>query len=94
VSTSRFTSALDSGSPLPVALTYGFKGAFVVAAVLYSIGLVVALVFLPPRRRRAADEHVETVALSFALCPGAPYCGHLARVAATGRKTRSATAHQ
>jgi hypothetical protein len=59
VSTSRFTSALDSGSPLPVALTHGFKGAFVVAAVLCSIGLVVALVFLPPRRRRVADEHVE-----------------------------------
>jgi EmrB/QacA subfamily drug resistance transporter len=94
VSTSRFTSALDSGSPLPVALTHGFKGAFVVAAVLCSIGLVVALVFLPPRRRRAADEHVETVALSFARCPGAPYCGHLARVAALGRKTRSATAHK
>src|SRR5262245_45892894 len=41
VSTSRITSALDSGSPLPVALTHGFKGAFVVAAVLCSIGVVV-----------------------------------------------------
>ena len=88
VSTSRFTSALDSGSPLPLALTHGFKGAFVVAAVLCAIGLVVALVFLPPRRRRAEDEHVETVALSFARCPGAPYCGHLARLVAFGRRIR------
>jgi EmrB/QacA subfamily drug resistance transporter len=94
VSTSRFTSALDSGSPLPLALTHGFKGAFVVAAVLCSIGLVVALVFLPPRRRRVADEHVETVALSSARCPGAPYSGHLARVVALGRKTRRAMAHR
>ena len=30
VSTSRVTSALDAGSPLPAALTHGFKGAFVV----------------------------------------------------------------
>src|SRR5262245_28175769 len=47
VSTSRITSAPNSGSPLPVALTHGFKGAFVVAAVLCSIGLAVAVVFLP-----------------------------------------------
>jgi EmrB/QacA subfamily drug resistance transporter len=87
VSTSRFTSALHSGSPLPVALTHGFKGGFVVAAVLCSIGVVVALVFLPPRRRKVADEHVETVALSSARCPGAPAIGHLARVVALGRKT-------
>jgi EmrB/QacA subfamily drug resistance transporter len=88
VSTSRLTSALDSGSPLPLALTHGFKGAFVVAAVLCGIGLVVALVLLPPRRRRVADEEVETIALSFARCPGAPYCGHLARLAAFGRRIR------
>src|SRR3954451_15027485 len=82
VSTSRFTSALDSGSPVPLALTHGFKGAFVVAAVLCAIGLVVALLLLPPGLRRAAAEHAETVALSFARCPGAPYCGLLARLAA------------
>jgi hypothetical protein len=32
VSTSRVTSALESGSPLPLALTHGFKIAFLVAA--------------------------------------------------------------
>jgi EmrB/QacA subfamily drug resistance transporter len=88
VSTSRLTSALDSGSPLPEALTHGFKGAFVVAGVLCAISLVVALLFLPGRRRRAADEHVETVALSFARCPGAPYSGHLARLVAVGQRLR------
>jgi hypothetical protein len=34
------------------------------------------------------NEGVETVALSFARCPGAPYCGHLARVVAFGRRLR------
>jgi EmrB/QacA subfamily drug resistance transporter len=94
VSTSRITSALDSGSPLPVALTHGFKGGFVVAAVLCAIGLVVALLFLPGRRRRVEDEHAETLALSFARCPGAPYCGHLARLAAFGRRIRGRPAAQ
>ncbi|HEY7257014.1 MAG TPA: MFS transporter [Solirubrobacterales bacterium] len=92
VSTSRLTSALASGSSLPIALTHGFKGAFVAAAVLCALGLVVALVFLPSRRRRVADEQVETVALSFARCPGAPYCGHLAGVVAFGRRVRGAMA--
>ena len=88
VSTSRITSALDSGLPLPAALTHGFKGAFAVAAVLCSISLVVALVFLPGRRRRAEDEQVETIALSSIRCPGAPHCGHLARLVAVGRRIR------
>src|SRR5205809_7822523 len=37
VSTSRVTSALDSGSPLPLALTHGFKGAFIVSAGLCAL---------------------------------------------------------
>ncbi len=92
VSTSRATSALQNGSALPVALTHGFKGAFTVAAVLCATGVVLALALLPRRRRRAADEHVETIALSFARCPGAPYCGHLARVVAFERRVRGALA--
>jgi EmrB/QacA subfamily drug resistance transporter len=92
VSTSRITSALDSGSPLPAALTHGFKDGFVVAAALCAIGLVVALVFLPGRPRRVTDEEVETIAVSFARCPGAPYCGHLARLVAFGRRIRGRTA--
>jgi EmrB/QacA subfamily drug resistance transporter len=94
VSTSRVTSALDSGSPLPVALTHGFKGAFVVAAVICSMALVVALLLLPPRPRRVADEQVETIALSSIRCPGAPYCGHLARLVAFGRRIRGRAAAQ
>ena len=30
--------------------------------------------------------------MSFARCPGAPYCGHLARVAAWGQRVRVAVA--
>jgi EmrB/QacA subfamily drug resistance transporter len=92
VSTSRSASALQGGSALPVALTHGFKGAFVVAAVLCAIGVVLAVVLLPRRRREAEDEHVEAIALSFTRCPGAPYCGHLARVVAFGRRMRGALA--
>ena len=89
VSTSRVTSALDSGSPASLALTHGFKGAFIVAALLCALGFVTALVLLPRRRRSVADEDAETVALSFARCPGAPYCGHLARLVAFGRRLRT-----
>jgi EmrB/QacA subfamily drug resistance transporter len=92
VSTSRATSALHDGSPLPAALTHGFKGAFTVAAALCAAGVVVALALLPSRRREAGDAHVEAVAMSFARCPGAPYCGHLARAVALGRRIRGAVA--
>jgi EmrB/QacA subfamily drug resistance transporter len=92
VSTSRVTSALGGGATLPAALTHGFKGAFTVAAVLCAVGLAVALTLLPRRQRQAEDEQVEVVALSFARCPGAPYCGHLAGVVAFGRRMRGALA--
>ncbi len=88
VSTSRTTSALDGGSALPVALTHGFKGAFLVAAVLCAVGVVLATTLLPGRRREPADEQVEAMTISFIRCPGAPYCGHLARVVAFGRRMR------
>jgi len=85
VSTTRTANALDAGSPLPVALTHGFTGAFVVAAVLCALGGLLALALLPSRPRRPEDEHAETLALSSARCPGAPACGHLvaARLRAT-----------
>jgi predicted MFS family arabinose efflux permease len=92
VATSRTTSALHHGVALGSALTHGFKGAFVVAGGLCAAGALFALVLLPGRRRDSSDERVETVALSFARCPGAPYCGHLARVVAFGRRMRSGLA--
>lgn len=92
VSTSRITSALHAGSSLQVALTHGFKGAFVVAAGLCALGVAVALALLPRPRREARDGHLETMLMSFARCPGAPYCGHLARVVAFGRRLRGAAA--
>jgi EmrB/QacA subfamily drug resistance transporter len=92
VSTARVTNALHAGSPLPVALTHGFKGAFLVAAALCIVGVVVAVALLPSRRRKTEDEHVATLALSSARCPGSPYCVYLARLGAAGRRVRGALA--
>jgi EmrB/QacA subfamily drug resistance transporter len=92
VSTSRVTSALHGGSTLPAALTHGFTGAFTVSAILCAAAAVLAIVLLPGRRREPEDVGVETLAMSFARCPGAPYCGHLARVAAWGHRMRVAAA--
>jgi predicted MFS family arabinose efflux permease len=71
-------------------MTHGFKGAFTVAAVLCAVGVAVALALLPRRPREARDRHIAALAMSFARCPGAPYCGHLARVVAFGRRMRGA----
>jgi EmrB/QacA subfamily drug resistance transporter len=90
VSTSRVTSGLHAGLSPSLALTHGFKGAFVVAAVLCAVGVLVALVLLPRRQRRAGDERIEAIVMSFARCPGAPYCGHLTRLVAFGRRMRGA----
>jgi len=90
VSTSRVASALHAGTALPAALTHGFKGAFLVGAVLCALGVAVAVALLPGPHREAADRPVVTVALAFLRCPGAPHCGHLARLAALGRRIRAA----
>jgi EmrB/QacA subfamily drug resistance transporter len=92
VSTTRLGNALDAGSTLPVALTHGFKGAFIAAAALCALGLVVAIALLPSPPRKSVDERDATLALSFARCPGAPYCGHLARLVAAGRRVRGTMA--
>ena len=94
VSTTRTTNALHGGAALPVALTHGFKGAFTVAGLLCAAGAILALVLLPRRKPRVENEEVATIALSFARCPGAPYCGHLARAVALARRMRDATAHK
>jgi EmrB/QacA subfamily drug resistance transporter len=90
VSTTRITSALHGGLSPSLALTHGFKGAFTVAAALCAVGVVVAVGLLPRRRRRTGDPRIAAIAMSFARCPGAPYCGHLARVVALGRRLRGA----
>jgi EmrB/QacA subfamily drug resistance transporter len=92
ISTSRITTALEGGSTLPAALTHGFTGAFTVSAILCAAAAVLAMVLLPGRRREPEDVHVATVAMSFSRCPGAPYCGYLARVAAWGHRMRVAAA--
>jgi EmrB/QacA subfamily drug resistance transporter len=93
VSTSRSNHALADGTALPLALTHGFKGAFVVAAGLCLLALALAVTLLPGRPREPTDEAVENEALSFARCPGAPYCGALAGVVAFGRRVRHAFEH-
>jgi predicted MFS family arabinose efflux permease len=92
VSTTRVTSALRGGLSQPLALTHGFKGAFLVAAALCAVGVGVGLALLPRRQREPGDRHIAVLAMSFARCPGAPYCGHLARVVAFGRRLRGAAA--
>jgi EmrB/QacA subfamily drug resistance transporter len=92
IATSRTTSALHAGSALPGALTHGFAGAFFIGGVLCAMGGFFALVLLPGRQREPADEDVQTVALAFTRCPGAPYCGHLARAIAFGRRMRTSLA--
>jgi sugar phosphate permease len=88
ISTTRVTHALDAGAALPVALTHGFKGAFIVAAILCAAGAALALVLLPRRKRDVNNEAIEALAFSFARCPGAPYCGALARLVGFGRRAR------
>jgi sugar phosphate permease len=92
ISTSRITSAQDDGSTLPAALTHGFTGAFTVSAIVCAFAAVVAIVLLPGRRRDVEDVHVETLAMASSRCPGAPYAGHLAGVAAWGHRMRLAVA--
>jgi len=94
VSATRVTNALHGGATMPVALTHGFKGAFIVAGLLCGAAVVLALVLLPRRRRAVENQQAEAIALSFVRCPGAPYCGHLARAAALARRVRHATAHR
>jgi Na+/melibiose symporter-like transporter len=88
ISTSRLNHALHGGAALPAALTHAFKGAFTAGAILCAAAAVLALVLLPRRKRAADNEEVEVVALSFARCPGAPYCGALSRIAGWGRRIR------
>jgi EmrB/QacA subfamily drug resistance transporter len=92
VATSRTSSALQGGSALPLALTHGFKGAFMVAAVLCAVGVIVAIALLPGRPRERKDEEIEAITIAVIRCPGAPYCGYLARLAAAGRRARAAVA--
>jgi hypothetical protein len=90
VSSTRVTSAVHGGLSQSLALTHGFKGAFLLAAALCAVGVAVGLALLPRRPREPGDRHVAALAMSFARCPGAPYCGHLARVVAFGRRMRGA----
>ena len=91
VSAIRIADAVQAGAALPVALTHGFKGGFIVAAIFCSAGAALALVLLPGRRRGAQNEQAQAIAMSFARCPGAPCCGYLARIAEFGRRLRGAT---
>jgi predicted MFS family arabinose efflux permease len=92
VATSRTTNTLHTGLALLAELTHGFKAAFIVAGALCAMGAIFTIVLLPGRRREAAAEDVETIALSFTRCPGAPYCGHVARAVAFGRRVRTRVA--
>src|SRR5256885_11686179 len=70
VSTTRVGNALGAGSTLPLALTHGFKGAFIAAAGLCAVGLLVALALLPSPAHKSVNER-STMTLALARCPGA-----------------------
>jgi hypothetical protein len=55
---------------------------------LCALGAVFTVTLLTGRPREPSHEGVQTVALSFARCPGAPYCGALTRMVAIGRHVR------
>ena len=92
VATTRVSHALHRGAPLPVALTHGFKGGFIVAAFLCAAAAALALTLLPGRKREVENEQVEAIALSWESCPGGPGCGHLARLVADDRSSRGTPA--
>jgi len=92
VATTRVTHALHGGAPLPVALTHGFKGGFIVAAFLCAAAAALALVLLPGRKREVENEQVEAIALSWESCPGGPGCGYLARLVADDRSAHGTPA--
>jgi len=94
VATTRIANTLHGGAALPVALTHGFTGAFTVSGLLCAASAVLALVLLPRRKRAVKNEQVETIASSFARCPGAPYAGHLARLVALTRRRGKPTANK
>jgi len=94
VATTRITNTLHGGAALPVALTHGFTGAFTVSGLLCAASAVLALVLLPRHKRAVKNEQVETIASSFARCPGAPYAGHLARLVALTRRRGKPTANK
>jgi hypothetical protein len=63
-----------------------------VSAIVCAVAAVLAVVLLPGRPREVENVHAGTLAMAFARCPGAPYCGYLARVAAWGHRMRVAVA--
>src|SRR5262249_55406257 len=93
VATARITDALHGGAPLHLALTHGFKGGFIVAAIMCAAAATLAIALLPGRKRDVENEQVEAIALSWESCPGGPGCGHLARLVALGRRIRGRPLH-
>jgi MFS family permease len=67
VSTTRLNHALHGGAPLPVALTHGFKGGFIVAAVMCAAGAVLAMVLLPGRKESVSARPAEAEADQLAV---------------------------
>ena len=63
------------------------------SAIVCAAAAVLAIVLLPGRRREREDVQAATAAMASSRCPGAPYTGHLARVAAWGHRMRVAATH-
>jgi MFS family permease len=63
------------------------------AGIAIFAALLLAVSLLPGRPRARQDVEAENAALSFARCPGAPYCGALTHVVTFGRRVRHAFEH-
>jgi EmrB/QacA subfamily drug resistance transporter len=88
----RTAHALHTGLTSQAALTYGFKGAFIVSAAFCAVGAAIVIALLPRRKLERPHKHVEAATLSFVRFPGAPHWGHHARELGLGRRLRQALA--
>jgi predicted MFS family arabinose efflux permease len=92
IAADRTANALHRGLSQPAALTFGFRGAFIVSAVLCGVGAVLVIALLPRRKLERPHEHVKAVTLSSSRFPSAPLWGHHAGVIGLGRRLRQALA--
>ncbi len=92
IAADRTANALHRGLAHPAALTFGFRGAFIVSAALCAVSAVIVIALLPRRKLEHPHKHVQAVTLSSSHFPNAPLWGHHAGLVGLGRRLRQALA--